>query len=495
MADVVAGIDLGTSSVKVALLGPDGRVLATGTAPYLLNTPAPGIAEQNPADWWHGVGAALAQARAACGPHQIVGLCLAGQMHGIVLLGADDRPVRPAIIWADQRGAAQCDAIEQAITPERLVAITGSRAAVGLSAPKLLWVRDNEPDVWAQVRRVLLPKDYVRRVLVGDDATEPSDASATLLYDLERADWSGELLERLALDARLLPPVVPSAAAFALGRSAAQALDLPAGLPVVAGAGDTPAQALGYGITRPDQMLLTISSGGQLLAPLPAPRTDLAGRIHTFAHCVPGRWYALGALQAAGLALQWLRDATGGAPLETLLAEAANVPAGARGLVFLPYLLGERTPHRDALARGALVGLTMQHGRPELVRAVLEGVAFAFCDADAVLRELGSAPTLTLLGSGGSRSALWGQILADVLGRDLFPAELAEGAARGAALLAGQHLGWWPAEHAPDLVMGQAIVPDAARHQFYRERWALYRECYPLLRDMHHRLHRATPPA
>ncbi|HEU4325157.1 MAG TPA: xylulokinase [Roseiflexaceae bacterium] len=487
-----AGIDLGTSGLRAVLIDEGGRVRGAAEAGYPIRTPAPGVAEQLPEDWWAALRTALAGALRAAGGAgvQVAALGLSGQMHGIVALDGAGAPLRPALIWADQRGADEVARIEALIAREQLLAVAGSRASVGFSAPKILWLRRHEPDIFARCRLLLLPKDYLGLRLTGLAASEPTDGAATLLFDQARRDWSDALLELLDIPRALLPPLLPSLASRGpLLPGPAAELGLPPGIPVMAGAGDTPCQAAAYGGLRPGAVLATISSGGQLLAPVDTPLTDPQGRIHTLCHVVPQRWYLLGAMQAAGLGLRWLRDLWGGdaAPpaYETLLGEAAAVPPGADGLFFLPYLLGERTPHMDNSARAAFVGLTLRHGRPALVRAVLEGVAFAFRDGLEVFRSLGLRSDNVRLGGGGSRSPLWCQIMADVLGAPVELTDAEHGAALGAALIAGVGAGAFPdLEQAAALAVHPTatLAPDPERAARYDALYPLFRGLYPSLR-------------
>lgn len=491
-APFLAGIDLGTSSLKVVLTDEAGRVLSSATAAYPLHAAAPGHAEQDPADWWAALRQAMAEALAACGGRgdRLAALGLSGQMHGIVPLDAEQRVLRPAIIWADQRGSAEVAEIERLVDRATLLRHSGSRASVGFSAPKIMWLRRHEPETFARCAHVLLPKDYLGLRLTGLIATEPSDASATLLFDLERRDWSPLLLERLAIPSALFAPLQASLAPRGtLTAGAAADLGLRAGLPVIAGAGDTPAQAAAYGGLRPGITLLTISSGGQLFAATERPIVDAAGRVHTLCHVTPERWYLLGAMQAAGLALHWFRDLVAdGAPpsFDELTAAAARVPPGADGLIFLPYLLGERTPHMDNDARAVFFGLTLRHDRAALVRAVMEGVAFAFRDGLEVFRELGIHTDELRIGGGGSRSALWRQICADVLATPVTLTNAAHGAALGAALMAGAGIGHFrDLAAAADAVVQpiETIAPDPARAARYDAHYAVFRSLYSVLRE------------
>ncbi|MCU0493690.1 MAG: xylulokinase [Chloroflexaceae bacterium] len=482
------GIDLGTSSLKVVVVGETGQLLSRANASYPLLAEKPGQAEQHPDDWWTALVTALRQALAASArPASAVrGLGLSGQMHGIVPLDATGVPLRRAMLWADQRGEAECRQLEQTVDPALVLARTGSRPAVAFSAVKLLWLRAHEPETFARVAHVLQPKDYLRLRLTGELATDPTDASGTLLFDLARRGWWQGLLEKLNLSPALLPPVRPSSAiAGQLTAAAAAELGLPVGLPVATGAGDTAAQALAYGATRPGVVLATISSGGQLVAPLRQPQVEPGGRVHTFCHVEPGLWYALGAFQSAGLALRWLGDLLGAnGNYDDLIAEATAVPPGADGLIFLPYLLGERTPHLNNQARAVFFGLTLSHGRAALVRAVLEGVAYAFRDGLAVFYSMGLPVVEVRLGSGGARSPLWRSIFADVLGLPVRPVMGDDGAAMGAAMLAAAGVDRVStlARNAPSSATpGATVQPDPANRQQYDEGYRRYRELYPSL--------------
>jgi len=489
----LVGIDLGTSSLKVVLLNDAGRVLSVATADYPILSRAPGEAEQDPETWWAALRSALAQALARCDGHgtSLVGISFSGQMHGIVALDKHERPLRPAILWADQRGADEVAQIEQVIDRAEVVQHTGSRASVGFSAPKIMWLRQHEPQTFAQCTRLLQPKDYLRLRLTGEVATEPTDASATLLFDLAERDWSATMLQRLELPRTLFAPVQPTLGQVGVvSNAAATELNIPAGIPVIAGAGDTPAQAVGYGVLQPNRVLATISSGGQLFAALDQPLVDGAGRVHTLCHVTPERWYVLGAIQAAGLALRWFRDQLlaeqSPRSYESLTRDAAKVPAGSGGLVFLPYLLGERTPYMDNEARAVFFGFTLQHDQAAATRAVMEGVAFAFRDALRVFEELGVGMDAVYLGGGGSRSPVWRSIFADVLGTPVVLTDAEQGAALGAALLAGVGIGQFRdlAEATRATVrITDTIEPNLERAATYDALYGVYHELYASLRD------------
>src|SRR5690242_2806990 len=381
MTTRLIGLDVGTTSVKGVAVAGDGRVLDVAEQPHPLSTPAPGWSEQDPERWWAGAQAVLDRLDA----RRAAGIGLSGQMHGLVLLDGERRPLRPAILWNDVRTGAQCAEIERRVGRERLIAMTGNRALAGFTAPKLLWVREHEPDAYRRIRHVLLPKDYVRLRLTGELATDVSDASGTLLFDVARRRWSDELLAALDVPGEWLPPALESPA-----RSGATG----DGVPVAAGAGDQAAAAIGAGIDRPGPASVVLGTSGVVFAALPTYRADPQARLHTFCHAVPDGWHAMGVMLAAAGALRWLRDAVApGMPYGELVAEAERWPPGVDGLRFLPYLSGERTPHADAGARAAFLGLRLDHDRGALVRAVLEGVAFGLRDSLELLAELGDRPS------------------------------------------------------------------------------------------------------
>jgi xylulokinase len=422
-AEALVGIDVGTTAVKALAVSSSGEVLARAQASYPLSTPRPGWSEQDPEDWWRATREALAALSV-----KPTAIGLSGQMHGLVALDAADRVLRPAILWNDGRTQAQCEAIESAIGLERLIALTGNRALAGFTAPKLLWLRDEEPDVFARIRTVLLPKDYVRLRLTGEKATDVSDASGTLLFDVGARAWSEEVCAALGIDRSWLPPALESP-------SPAGSFE---GAPVVAGAGDQAAGAVGVGVTSAGGALsVALGTSGVVFAALPGFAADPAARLHSFCHAVPGGWHAMGVMLSAGGALRWLRDATGGAPYDELMAEAAAWDPGVEGLTFLPYLAGERTPHADPAARGAFAGLSLRHDRGALARAVLEGVAFGLRDSLDLLRDLGVEATAARASGGGAASDLFLRVVASALELPVERVAVDEGAAYGAALLAG----------------------------------------------------------
>jgi len=454
-------------------------VLASATRGYPLSTPRPGWSEQDPEDWWEGASAALAEVSAG---RSVAGIGLSGQMHGLVVLDAGGRVIRPALLWNDQRTAAECVEIEERVGPERLIELTGNRALTGFTAPKLLWLRRHEPDAYARIARVMLPKDYVRLRLTGEWAIDAADASGTLLFDVARRRWSDEVLDALELPRDWFPPVLESpdqAGVTAAGAAPA--------VPVAAGAGDQPAAALGVGIDRPGPVSVVLGTSGVVLAALPGYAHDPEGRVHAFCHAVPGTWQAMGVMLSAAGSLEWLHERLApGTSFDELIAEAAAWPPGAEGLMFAPYLAGERTPHADPDARGAFVGLQLRHDRGALVRAVLEGVAFGLRDALDAVRALGVDASVGRVSGGGARSPLWLEIVASVLDIPLERTESEEGSAFGAALLGGVAGGVFadPSEAVARCVrVGEGPVgPDPALRAAYGDAHEQFRALYPALR-------------
>ena len=474
---VLFGIDVGTSATKGLAIDPGGSVLATAEAPYPLSTPRPGWSEQDPEDWWRATESVLADLANAAGAP--AGIGLSGQMHGLVALDNDDRVLRPAILWNDQRTQAECDEIENTIGLERLIALTGNRALTGFTAPKLLWLRNHEPDSYAHIARIALPKDYVRLRLTGEHATDVSDASGMLLLDVANRTWSDEVLQALDIDPAWLPNVLESPTPSGVTRD---------DVPVAAGAGDQAAGALGVGVDRPGPVSVALGTSGVVFAALNAFAADPEARVHAFCHAVPGAWHAMGVMLSAAGSLAWLRDAA--APetgYDELLAMADAWPAGTENLIFLPYLAGERTPYADPDARGAFVGLSLRHDRGALTRAVLEGVAFALKDSLDLTTELGGVPALGRVSGGGARSALWTRIIASVLDLPLEPVAVDEGAAFGAAILGGVAADVWPDVHAAvaaTVKPRDRVDPVPEWAGIYRDQRERFRALYPALKGL-----------
>ena len=490
----VLGVDVSTTATKAVLIDGSGAVRGVGTSEYEFAVPQPLWSEQDPELWWTGAVGAI---RSVLGSTGIDGAAveavgLTGQMHGAVLLGAAGDVLRPAILWNDQRTAAECDLIRAAVGADRLVEITGNDALTGFTAPKLVWVRDHEPDVWRRVAHVLLPKDFVRLRLTGGYALDKADGSGTILFDLAARDWSNEILGALRIDPAWLPPTSEGPETTGtITAAAAAATGLRTGTPVVAGGGDQSANAVGVGAVASGVVALSLGTSGVIFAATDRPLHEARGRVHAFCHAVPGRWHMMSVMLSAAGSLRWFRDTIApGEEFGDLVAPAAEIPAGSDGLLFLPYLSGERSPHPDPLARGAFVGLTLRHDRRHLTRAVLEGVAFGLRDGlDLMIAAGMPAPDQIRASGGGTASELWCQILADVLGSEIATVNTTEGAAYGAGLLAAVGAGWFPAVDAAtaECVRATPVAspgPDSAPYAEYHVR---YRDLYPALAPIFHR--------
>lgn len=495
------GIDLGTSAVKVVVVDEHGAVKATGTAEYPVLHPRMGWAEQDPETWWQATVAAIQQALGWAGSSlQIRAIGFSGQMHGVTFLGEGERSLYPAIIWADQRSESQARAFAQKVGVERLIGIAGSPVASGFMAATISWMQEEKASIWWRTRHLLSPKDELRRRLTGAIATDPGDGAATLLFDGRWRNWSPQLLDAAEVPGALMPQVRPSSApAGELTREAAEATGLPAQTLVVTGTADTAASLLGAGIVDAGTLLLSLSTGAQVMTPSETFSPDASGRTHTFCSALePGAgkpgWYQMGATLVAGMAMRWLRDEvlrlpTAGA-YERMTALAEGSPIGARGSLFLPYLVGERTPHMDAAARGAFLGLTSQHETGDLVRAVMEGVTLATYDAFAVLRDTGAAPDRIVMAGGGAKSPLWRQMVADIFGLPVYALSTVDQAAMGAALLAGVGAGMFdPVEASQRWAQyGARSDPDMRRHERYQELSEIFQGAYGPVTGVSHRL-------
>jgi xylulokinase len=486
------GIDVGTGGTRALILDERGHVISSATEDHrAFVSPQIGWAEQDPCDWWRACGVAVrdALAQAKLRGDQISCVGLSGQMHGAVLLDEHGRVVRPAMIWCDVRTEKQCQELTDQIGADKLIQLTCNPALTNFTLTKCLWVRENEPENWRRVRSVMLPKDYVRFRLTGERATDVADASGTLLLDVANRRWSKEMLKLVQMDESLLPRLYESSEICGrISDAGAAATGLQKGTPVVAGAGDQAAGAIGMGVVSPGTVSATIGTSGVVLAATDRPALDSKGRVHTFCHAVPGRWIAMGVTQAAGLSLRWFRDQFGaGQSYESLIAEAASASPGCDGLLWAPYLMGERTPYLDPAARGMLFGLTASHTRGHVIRAILEGVAFSLRDTFTIFKEM-EVPVKTIrLGGGGARSPLWRQIQADIYGQPVETVDAEEGAAYGAAILAGVGVKTWSSvdEACESTVrVAEKITPDSEHFLILERAYAQYRRMYPAMKSI-----------
>lgn len=440
------GIDVGTGGSRAVLIDKDGKIIASATVEHeAFASPKLGWAEQSPKDWWQACSKAIREVLEKSKAEEIGAIGFSGQMHGAVLLDKSDNVLRPALIWCDQRTEKQCAEITEKIGAERLIELVSNPAVTGFTLPKLLWVRENEPEIWSQVKTVLLPKDYIRLKLSNDKVSDVADSSGTLLFDVQNRKWSSEMLDVFEIDKNILPYVYESIEVTGkVSKRAAAETGLNEGTLIVAGAGDNAAGAIGMGVTRSGMLSATIGTSGVVFAVTDQPKLDLKGRIHTLCHAIPNRWHNTGVTQGAGLSLQWFRENFGGGKsYDDLVDEAAKISSGSDGAIWLPYLMGERSPHLDSKARAVFVGLTASHTKAHLTRAVLEGVAFSLRESLEIFKELGATVERIRLGGGGAKSPLWRQIQADVYGKDVETLEADEGAAFGAAILAGVGSGAW----------------------------------------------------
>ncbi|HEY3267976.1 MAG TPA: xylulokinase [Armatimonadota bacterium] len=484
---MILGLDIGTSGVKGIALRQDGSVAASATREYPLSTPRPGWAEQDPEAWWRGTVAVIRQLLPIAGAEGISAIGLTGQMHGAVFLDRQANVIRPAILWCDQRTEAEAKELTRRVGEEQLRRITANPALTGFQAPKLLWLRNHEPERFGRVAHVLLPKDYIRYRLSSEFISDVSDASGTTLFDVPQRKWSKQIMGDLDLPPEWFPKVVESPeAAGTVSRSAEAETGLRAGTFIAGGGGDQAAGAVGAGIVKPGVVSSTVGTSGVVFAYADKPWIDPEGRIHTFCHAVPKAWHVMGVILSAGGALRWLRDTLGYPSYAELTADAASVPPGCDGLVFLPYLSGERTPHKDSNARGVFFGLSLSHTRAHMGRAVMEGVAFALMDSFAIFRELNVPLEEVRAAGGGARSDLWLQMQADITGLPHSRLNVDEGPAYGAAILAGVGSGQF--DSVPDATDRfirpvSSVEPNPANGRRYADAYALYRSLYRQLQS------------
>ncbi len=489
------GIDSSTTATKALLIDEQGKVITVASSEYGYETPHPLWSEQDPALWWDASVASIRQVLSDSGVsgEEIKGIGLTGQMHGLVLLDADGQVLRPALLWNDQRTGAQCDEIRARLGKEKLIQITGNDALTGFTAPKVLWVQQQEPELYAKAAHILLPKDYVRFKLTGEYAVDRAGGSGTILFDVRKRTWSPEVLQALGIPAEWMPPTYEGTEITStVSAEVAKLTGLKVGTPVMGGGGDQAAAAVGTGAVREGVVSLSLGTSGVIFATTDGPAIEPEGRLHAFCHAVPGKWHLMGVMLSAAGSLRWHRDTFApGEDYGQFVAKAGDIPVGSDGLLFLPYLTGERTPYPDPLARGAFVGLTVRHTLNHLTRAVLEGVSFGLRDSFELMKEAGLAGVSQVrVTGGGARSPLWRQILADVLGAELVTVNSEEGAAYGAALLAATGAGVFPSvEEACDqtIQITGSTKPggNGARYDAYYQE---YRALYPALKPSFHRI-------
>lgn len=487
---LLLGIDSSTTATKALLIDDKGEVVGVSAHAYEYDTPKPLWSQQDPGLWWEGTIQSIRSVldKTGANPNDIAGIGVTGQMHGLVLLDGKNEVIRPALLWNDQRTGEECDDIRSILGKSNLIAITGNDALTGFTAPKIRWVQKHEPELYARTRHILLPKDYVRLKLTGEYATDKAGAAGTQLFNIAARDWSDEVLKALDIDLSFMPQTFEGTEITGkLSAEAGKLLGLPAGIPVVGGGGDQAAQGVGVGAVEEGIVALTLGTSGVVFAASNTPAIQPEGRLHAFCHALPGKWHMMGVMLSAAGSLRWHRDTV--APeksFETLLQNVGAIRPGSEGLLYLPYLTGERTPHPDPFARGAFVGLTVRHTPDHLTRAVLEGVGFGLRDSFTLIEGSGlkTAQQVRISG-GGAKSPLWRQILADIMGAELVTVNTAEGAAYGTALLAGVGTGIWSsAETACNEVIKitGSTQPDEAASEVYDTYYRLYRELYPALK-------------
>lgn len=486
------GLDVGTGGSRALLVDATARVMHAFTAPHReMHMEKPLWAEQDPDNWWSACQAAIRGVLLEAGVDgsAVEGVGLTGQMHGLVLLDEKHEVIRPALIWCDQRSQKQVDSVNAKIGPETILKSIANPVLTGFTLPKLLWIQDNEPESYGKIKKILLPKDYTRFKLTGEFATDVSDASGTALFDVAKRKWSDTMVSELGLDRSILPAAFESSEVTGqVSVEMAHATGLSPGTPVIAGAGDQAASAIGNGIVEPGTVSCTVGTSGVVFAYLQKPEFDPQGRVHTFCHAVPNVWHVMGVTQGAGLSLQWFRNRFASeAGYDDLTAEATLSPVGADGLFWLPYLMGERTPHLDANARAAWVGLTAKHTRADLTRAVLEGVCYSLKDGLEIISELGANPSLVRLSGGGAKSPFWHQIFADIFNQKVVTLATQEGSAYGAALLAMVGTGEYSSAAEVCRVAIKEVdtrTPQPKSAELYRDRYAIYRSLYPALKPV-----------
>jgi len=490
MESLFLGIDVSTTGSKALLVNEKGKVVGSAANEHPISTPRPLWSEQDPRDWWISSAKSIREALAQAGVtgESVKAVGLTGQMHGLVMMDEKGEVLRPAILWNDQRTAEECEEITRKVGFDKLLSICGNKALTGFTAPKILWVRKHEPEVYKKTAHILLPKDYVRYQLTGDYAVDHADGSGMILYDLKKRTWSKELLNILSIPESWLPKTYEGTEVTGVVNArAAELTGLKAGTPVVGGGGDQAAQAVGVGAVTPGIVALTLGTSGVVFASTPSPLIQPEGLLHAFCHSVPGTWHFMGVMLSAAGSLRWYRDTFApGMGYDDLLAPAADIPAGSEGLLFLPYLTGERTPYPDPLARGAFVGLTVRHTKAHITRSVIEGVSFGLRDSMELIKKAGLGDIKQVrVSGGGARSALWRQMLSDVMDTELVTVNTTEGAAFGAALLAGVGAGTWKSVEescAATIKTMDKTVPDKNTVKVYEQYYRQYTALYPALK-------------
>lgn len=490
------GIDISTTGAKALITDPSGCVLGTASTEYPLSTPQPLWSEQDPQDWWNAIVNSIRNVLKFTGvsSEDIISIGLTGQMHGLTLLDKAGQVLRPAILWNDQRTAAECDEIRSIVGESTFISISGNNALTGFTAPKILWVRNHEPEIYNRIAHILLPKDYVRYQLTGEYAIDCADGSGTVLFDLKQRNWSKELISALSIDPSWLPKAFEGTQITGvITAEAALLTGLKAGTPVVGGGGDQAAQAVGVGAVDPGIVALTLGTSGVVFAATDEPFIEPNGRMHAFCHALPNRWHLMGVMLSAAGSLKWYRDTfSPGTDYDSLLAPITEIVIGSEGLYFLPYLSGERTPYPDPYARGAFVGLTLRHTFAHCTRALIEGISFGLKDSFELMKSVGVSDIKQVrISGGGSRSPIWRQILADIFDVELVTVNTSEGAAFGAALLAGVGTGVWQTAHdacSQTISLTGNTSPILTNVLQYKDHYAMYNSLYPTLKDTFHRM-------
>jgi xylulokinase len=499
------GIDVGTSGIKTIIIDEHGNLIAQAFEDIPLHTPYPNWAEQDPHDWWRATLNTVREALSTSNidPDTLAGIGLSGQMHSAVLLDQHNEVLRPAILWCDTRTSDQCRWITDTVGEENLVKWVSNPALEGFTAPKLIWVREHEPEIYEKIKHVALPKDYIRYKLTEEYAMDVSDAAGTLLFDVQQRQWSKEMMDAIGLPYDVMPAVFESIdICGSITDGVAEATGLKGGTPVVAGGADNTCGAVGTGIVRPGRVLASLGTSGVVFAHMDEVQVDPELRVHSFCHSIPNKWYLMGVVLFAGGSLQWLRNTIGEIemsaarmlhtdPYELMTTQASRAPIGSEGLIFLPYLMGERTPHKDANAKGAFIGLTGRHDRTHMIRSVLEGITFAMRDSIEIMRDLGLSISEIRTTGGGARSELWRQIQANIYGAEVVTVNVDEGPAYGAAILAAVGTGVYDqVEEATDALVKivTRTEPDSKSMEQYNEYYQIYQDMYPLLKPGFDRL-------